>query len=349
MSVIEVHSEEEFAKIQAEKSVLFFWAAWHQPSKRGGQMQDIYSTLAQKYNNIKFILIEAEVVPGLSEQFEITVVPTFLARVGSVKVETLEGANPPDLSNMVKKLNALTADQVQSLGADQAQDPKKVLFQKLEKLVNAAPIMLFMKGNASQPRCGFSRQMIEILQNDKIPFASFDILSDEEVRQGLKEYSEWPTFPQLYVNGTLIGGLDIVKEMVASGNFREQLGVDQMMDKLKTEDASKEEKKENSKEAMAERLKKLINTAPVMLFMKGNATQPRCGFSSQMVEILKTENLEFGSFDILSDEEVRQALKEFSDWPTYPQLYANGTFVGGLDIVKEMVQGGNFKEQIGLN
>jgi Grx4 family monothiol glutaredoxin len=67
--------------------------------------------------------------------------------------------------------------------------------------VTAAPVVLFMKGSPSQPRCGFSSKMVDLLKSEGIGFASFDIFSDEEVRQGLKAYSNWPTYPQLYVHG----------------------------------------------------------------------------------------------------------------------------------------------------
>lgn len=73
--------------------------------------------------------------------------------------------------------------------------------------------MLFMKGEPNALRCGFSRQMIGILKDTGVQFKHFDILSDEEIRQGLKKYSDWPTYPQLYVNSELLGGLDIIKEM----------------------------------------------------------------------------------------------------------------------------------------
>jgi len=70
-----------------------------------------------------------------------------------------------------------------------------------------------MKGTPDAPRCGFSNQIVEVLKVNDISFSSFDILEDNEVRQGLKEFSEWPTYPQLYIKGELMGGLDIVKEM----------------------------------------------------------------------------------------------------------------------------------------
>jgi glutaredoxin-related protein len=100
--------------------------------------------------------------------------------------------------------------------------------------------MLFMKGNPTQPKCGFSRQIVGILQDQKLKFETFDILEDEEVRSELKVFSNWPTYPQcmsfpllytlekkyyssynklVYANGELLGGLDIVKDMVESGDF----------------------------------------------------------------------------------------------------------------------------------
>ncbi len=79
--------------------------------------------------------------------------------------------------------------------------------------------MLFMKGLPSAPKCGFSRQMVELLNKHGVAFDAFDILQDDQVRQGLKTFSNWPTFPQLYVNGELVGGLDICQELQESGEF----------------------------------------------------------------------------------------------------------------------------------
>lgn len=98
--------------------------------------------------------------------------------------------------------------------------------ETLKKLINMAPITLFMKGTADAPRCGFSRQMVEILRKHKVQFAYFDILTDNQVREGLKKYSNWPTYPQLYVKGKLIGGLDVVKELEEEGELLDALKVD---------------------------------------------------------------------------------------------------------------------------
>ena len=93
---------------------------------------------------------------------------------------------------------------------DQRQDTKEQLRTRLSELVKAAPVMLFMKGTPSAPQCGFSRQTVSMLRDKGIRYGFFNILADDDVRQGLKEYADWPTYPQVWVDGELVGGLDIV-------------------------------------------------------------------------------------------------------------------------------------------
>lgn len=90
-------------------------------------------------------------------------------------------------------------------------------------LVSGFKIVLFMKGNAQMPMCGFSANTVAILKQLGVPFRTFNILNDPDIRQGLKEYSNWPTYPQLYIGGRLIGGNDIVTEMYQSGELQEFL------------------------------------------------------------------------------------------------------------------------------
>ena len=97
--------------------------------------------------------------------------------------------------------------------------------QRIEALIASSPVYVFMKGNKLMPQCGFSNNVVQILQSLAIPFETFDVLSDMDIRQGIKEYSEWPTIPQVYVNGEFIGGSDILIEMYNSGELREKLAV----------------------------------------------------------------------------------------------------------------------------
>ncbi len=97
------------------------------------------------------------------------------------------------------------------------------LKEQIETLLKSGTVVLFMKGNADFPQCGFSANSVAILKHLTVPFKTFNILNDPEIRQGLKEYSNWPTYPQLYVNGKLIGGNDIITEMYQSGDLQEYL------------------------------------------------------------------------------------------------------------------------------
>ena len=94
---------------------------------------------------------------------------------------------------------------------------------RIEQQLNEFPVLLYMKGTPDFPQCGFSGQAVAALKAVGKPFSYVNIFEDEEIRQGLKEYSNWPTFPQLYVNGELIGGSDIVIEMYHSGELQDLL------------------------------------------------------------------------------------------------------------------------------
>ena len=91
-------------------------------------------------------------------------------------------------------------------------------------------------------------------------------------------------------------------------------------------------------------IKSKIDANPVMLFMKGTPQFPQCGFSSAVVQILDFLGVEFGSENVLASAEMREGIKEYSDWPTIPQLYVDGEFVGGCDIVREMFETGELKK-----
>ena len=90
-------------------------------------------------------------------------------------------------------------------------------------------------------------------------------------------------------------------------------------------------------------IKKIIDTNDVCLFMKGVPDAPQCGFSMTVSNILKHLNVNFKGVNVLDDQNLRQGIKEFSDWPTIPQLYIKGEFIGGCDIVKEMFESGELK------
>lgn len=99
------------------------------------------------------------------------------------------------------------------------------LEQRIKQLIQTHKILVFMKGSKLMPQCGFSNNVVQILNSLGVPYETVDILEDPEIRQGIKEYSNWPTIPQVYVNGEFLGGSDIMIELYQSGELQESLEV----------------------------------------------------------------------------------------------------------------------------
>ncbi|KAF5672480.1 glutaredoxin [Fusarium circinatum] len=210
--------------------VASFHAPWAAPC---AQMATVLSTLASEYPvteppTTKWVSINAEDLSDLSETYDVTAVPFLvLLRDGQV-VETVSGSSAVKVRTAIEtqaKQSGQNSEQSAQNGIDsndveaKEQDPEKKkeeLFKRLGDLVKAAPVMLFMKGTPSSPQCGFSRQLVGLLRDNSVKYGFFNILADDEVRQGLKEFADWPTYPQLWIDGELVGGLDIVKEEMAN-------------------------------------------------------------------------------------------------------------------------------------
>jgi len=203
-------------------------------------MANVLSALASEYPatepaSTSWVSIDAEELSDISETYNVTAVPFLvLIRNGQV-LETVSGSSAVKVRGAIEKHAARagasgvreaaaasagdTSSAINRNDEDAPEDPtkkKEELFKRLGDLVKAAPVMLFMKGTPSEPKCGFSRQMVAILRENAVKYGFFNILADDEVRQGLKEFADWPTFPQLWVEGELVGGLDIVKEELAA-------------------------------------------------------------------------------------------------------------------------------------
>jgi monothiol glutaredoxin len=98
--------------------------------------------------------------------------------------------------------------------------------ERIQTLIRSSPIFVFMKGTKLMPQCGFSNNVVQILNALGMSFETFDVLSDTEIRQGIKDYSEWPTIPQVYVKGEFMGGSDILIEMYNNGELKEKLEIE---------------------------------------------------------------------------------------------------------------------------
>lgn len=204
--------------------IISFHAPWAAPC---AQMSTVLKTLASEYPvdeplQTSWVSLNAEELSEISETYDVTAVPYLVLQRNDTVLETVSGSSAVKVRTAIethaKKTEggAVNGASVGTTAQDEVDTPvdpekaKEELFKRLGELVKAAPVMLFMKGKPSAPQCGFSRQLVALLRDRSVKYGFFDILADDEVRQGLKDYAEWPTYPQLWMDGELVGGLDIV-------------------------------------------------------------------------------------------------------------------------------------------
>lgn len=196
-----VTTMEEFdAKLSGDGVVcVHFGADWAPPCK---DLDTVLDELKTEFASVSFVNVDAGGdLSDLAEKYGVESVPHVVFFNKGAKCGEVSGAKVAEIKSI---LNDVTGVEF---------DTSIPIEDRLKAVINRSQVMLFMKGNPETPRCGFSRQTVELLNETKIPYGTFDILTNEEVRQELKKFSDWPTYPQLYVKGELIGGLDILKEL----------------------------------------------------------------------------------------------------------------------------------------
>ena len=191
--------------------VCLFSADW---APQSNQVVDALTELSknQSIGAIKYFKADAESLPEICQEYGVESIPSTVLIAKKEKVAVVEGADITSLSKKIKEV-AFKSFPTSVTEIPSSEKDKNSLNDRLKELINRSKVMLFIKGTRETPRCGFTRQLIEIMNGTGVEYETFDILSNEEVRQGLKTYSNWPTYPQVYVNGDLVGGLDIIKEL----------------------------------------------------------------------------------------------------------------------------------------
>lgn len=105
----------------------------------------------------------------------------------------------------------------------QTMSSSKAILDAIDLDIKSNPVILYLKGTSEMPQCGFSATVVQVLKNLNVPFKDVNVLADGDIRQGIKDYSDWPTIPQLYIGGEFIGGCDIVREMYQTGELLQLL------------------------------------------------------------------------------------------------------------------------------
>ncbi|XP_050088981.1 glutaredoxin 3 [Anopheles aquasalis] len=220
MGITKIASEEQYKQLigAATVSVVLFSAEWAEQCR---QISDVMQELAKQPElaSVQFLDVPAEDLSEVSMHHQIDSVPTVLFFRAGTAIDRIDGVDVGALSSKVRKYAGASAAAVGSSNSTSSGN----LEERLKQLINRSKVMIFMKGDRNTPRCGFSKQLIAIINDTGVEYDTFDILTDEAVRQGLKTFSNWPTYPQVYVSGELIGGLDIIKELLEGGELKETL------------------------------------------------------------------------------------------------------------------------------
>ena len=175
------------------------------------QFIDSLPELIDEFKSIGFATVSASSHPEVASVAKVSTFPRFLFFLRGSQWSPLKDTSVPSVIKKLQELSDAVATKIED---------------RLVKILSQKPIMLFMKGSPSNPCCGFSRQIVDLLSQAGVrDYGHFDILQDEEVRQGLKKFSNWPTYPQLYSNGQLVGGVDIVRELVNENCLLQELNL----------------------------------------------------------------------------------------------------------------------------
>eukprot|EP01063_Lacrimia_lanifica_P024113 TRINITY_DN32076_c0_g1_i1.p1 TRINITY_DN32076_c0_g1~~TRINITY_DN32076_c0_g1_i1.p1 ORF type:complete len:228 (+),score=127.62 TRINITY_DN32076_c0_g1_i1:55-684(+) len=206
MSVTVVRNGDEFRAMLADtpNACVHFAADWCEPSKQLHNMMNEW-----EFPKVRLVTAMAEDMEEVCEEEGVETVPYVCFYVDGKRVDSVAGAKVEDIKERITK--HFDACEVINHEA------------RMKKLINKEKVMVFIKGSPDAPRCGFSRTIVGLLNEEGLPYGHFDILTDEAIRQGLKKFSNWPTYPQLYVDGELVGGLDIVKDLKESGDLKDTL------------------------------------------------------------------------------------------------------------------------------
>eukprot|EP00172_Hildenbrandia_rubra_P000092 Plantae.Rhodophyta-Hildenbrandia_rubra.ctg10423.p1 GENE.Plantae.Rhodophyta-Hildenbrandia_rubra.ctg10423~~Plantae.Rhodophyta-Hildenbrandia_rubra.ctg10423.p1 ORF type:complete len:382 (+),score=85.42 Plantae.Rhodophyta-Hildenbrandia_rubra.ctg10423:170-1147(+) len=324
-------------------------------------MNEVFKALAESKtsgaNAVRFVSIDTDAHVVVGAKFNVSAVPSFVCVAHGNVVDSMTGADVAKLKEMVKRIEEGSDEE---LGED-----------IVERLIGGGKVVIFGKES-----CEYSLEVKKLLKEENVEFEYRDVEVVDILRKAAKKRDSLESFPIVYAGGELVGGVDVVRELKDKKQLKsglEKLVKDFASGKGDVSKTAGPEKKDAEKAAISgktngtstattmggtsesgmdknlrERLEGLVRRDKVMLFMKGEPSAPQCKFSRATVSMLADSGVKYSHFDILEDPEVRQGLKTFSNWPTYPQLYAAGSLVGGYDIIKELVASGELKSELGV-
>ena len=299
------------AQITSRLSVICFYS----PGEISENLQEFYNEIIQSFDIAVFLLSSEDSTQEAFNYYNVLKVPTNLFIIGFKVVQVIEGASIPDLFSAIESYS--------NSFSRIFEETRNTEYRKISDFIGSSHLTVYLKGSISQPKSRRSQKLVRMLNG--YDYQTFDISSDKCLAEYVKLFTGSAVFPKFFLHGNYCGSIEELAEAIKAGSLSKSLEQD-----LNT------------------RLHKLINSQKHLVVMMGSKEEPICGFSKRLISLLAEYGLQYDTFDISIDNEVCEGLKVLSNWPTYPQVYANGELIGGLDICMQLHTEGSLKEALGI-
>jgi len=226
------------------------------------------------YQSVRLVYVDCD-DSELVDTLEIDTVQTLVCihpEGSDKKQETITGVKPEQLTSLIENEN--------STYKQWYEDEKKRAFRDIEGYIGSYPFFIFLKGSKEEPKCKFTRRLVEMLGKSGYNYKTFNILADQRIRQWLKVFSSWPTFPQVFINQKFAGGIDVVTELIENEEFDDM--VPQSCKPLPP----------------AEQMKKTLEENELVVFINGSVDDPEDDGSKEMVSKLRDTQVRFAGIDL---------------------------------------------------
>ena len=280
--------------------------------------------IASFYEQPVYTLINVEKNPDLLKQFAVQKVPTIVLSDSNKQI--IKEISPDSINDLIIEL-----DDILKVFEANFENERIRMFSQIEKILNIHPVMIFIKGTPENPKCGFSSSLLEILKKYELNFGYFNILENENVRNWIRHYSKWNTYPQLYFNQKLVGGIDKVKELIAQNKFEELIPVEAM---------------KSDTNLKLERLLALFKEK-VLIFFEG--TPYSADENKKLSNLIKESGVKFNFFNLNDDNDFKFFFLQKFSIKELPIIFINGSLIGGTKEITEIIKTKKILEMVHVN
>lgn len=320
----ELTSKDEFDKLRKsikDKGIVVLCCAnWYEPCKV--LKDNIMQEMVKIYKHLVFTWIDCDKFVELVEKYEVDTVPTVLVfHPHKQDVDKIINPSPDKLNAEIEKQNEYYKSVLST--------EKERVFQEIDMILASAPMIAFIKGTPTEPKCKFTRRLLAHFNKYELTFKSYNILEDERIRQWLKIYSNWPTYPQVYINKEFVGGIDVIDQLVEEGEFIDMVP------------------KECKKLPPIEIFEEMLSSFDVVVIMEGLPDKPNNDASKTLIETLEKNSIKYVTVDYsVLEEEVKEHIKSKYSVDSIPQIFLKKKPFGNQETLQKYVNDGTLESVI---